>query len=740
MSSRLHSLASDPTDDAFIKLVSLIDDGREECNINAIDEKSGLRVIEVAAETGSIDTVTYLIENKKVNLDASQRSHNLLYYAAKNKDPGVMTFIAKYIEKFNDETTELHREIVIGAIDEASRRIAENPKKLFEKNIRDEDSLYWIALTKNRKLYNEIIVKNYIEDFADKNKKDDYYRQYINHVINIEAEVSLVEVNHAINCYDKINEKNNTDLISAKRLFVAKGNYYLGEEKKRSPFLGDRQENLSTIFDDTSNIDIAIKYYDFAIKILEQRLEKEPASKEQNDGNDNIHREIQFLSIFKAEVYNQFLKNVYKLAINSKDEKFLAEYTKSYFRFQKKIFTYYDRAISSLIDIQTKMNEDYFLLSSYYNELAMIDIESQQFATGERFLEYAGNYFAKIEDFKDPKDSKDPRAFKDFNIQLENLITQLQATRNELDNSNERVKIKQQELEKQDEKFKQPEHIEQDIQSEEDGDDEFISDKEDDPSFDIENQGQLYKQYQLEPKGSLKDSDGFFYAIADQLKIQGMRFKKLNASDSIAQAEVAEDLRGLTSLHIHDYYDVYHTFFLEEQKNDRFTILERLNAFVKILERPGTDVNHVAILALTRMLNINLVIFEQSVKSTYKRENAVGTLSIYKNSDGNYFALAPVNNDNTQLTPFDRIEIEIALDPTIVVDTLKFEPEVFLVSDKDSSKKRKWEKFSASDKNMITEGIKEFYTSLTDFGYFAHPNPKKKKIEIVVVENPSPQP
>ncbi len=144
VANRLHKAAASKT--GFETVRKLITEGAD---IEAPHTKYQAKPIAFAAQTGSLDTLKFLIETAKASLDASQCEHNILHWAKENT-PDVWEYLVcpehKLIEQFKDGTTYLHCAALQGDIDKMEILLTENPGSIGDTDIHGNNVLDCAAL------------------------------------------------------------------------------------------------------------------------------------------------------------------------------------------------------------------------------------------------------------------------------------------------------------------------------------------------------------------------------------------------------------------------------------------------------------------------------------------------------------------------------------------------------------------------------------------------------------------
>lgn len=158
MPNELHSAASDKN--GFEEVKRLVN--KDPSIINEKHTIHGTTAIEFAAQSGSLETLQYLLQ-QGATITADDKTENLLYWASDNKDPEVIHYIAnpdnKIIEQFEDGTTYFHAALVTGKMDEVKQQIEQNNSLLFSKNNKSQFSSHWALLSKHEELIGYVFDK-----------------------------------------------------------------------------------------------------------------------------------------------------------------------------------------------------------------------------------------------------------------------------------------------------------------------------------------------------------------------------------------------------------------------------------------------------------------------------------------------------------------------------------------------------------------------------------------------------
>lgn len=173
MNNRLHNAAADKN--GFALVTEIIE--QDKTSVNLRHTEFGTRPAAFAAQSGSVETLQYLIKNDAI-LDASgPNEKNLLEWALQNTQEMIEYIAAPenhFIEKFQDGTTAFHAAIAAGRIDEVKKALEENPSLLFEENDKGLSPLDWVFLAERYEIGDSLI--NHIGYFllSEDHDNEDY--------------------------------------------------------------------------------------------------------------------------------------------------------------------------------------------------------------------------------------------------------------------------------------------------------------------------------------------------------------------------------------------------------------------------------------------------------------------------------------------------------------------------------------------------------------------------------------
>lgn len=119
--------------------------------INQKHSESQMTAIEYAAQSGSIETVQYLLQ-KGANIDASDGRENIFYWASFNT-ADVMQYLTnpenQILEKLKDKTTYFHALILEGNEEQVITELVEIPELITQANNKGQTAIFWAYLYKN---------------------------------------------------------------------------------------------------------------------------------------------------------------------------------------------------------------------------------------------------------------------------------------------------------------------------------------------------------------------------------------------------------------------------------------------------------------------------------------------------------------------------------------------------------------------------------------------------------------
>lgn len=191
-------------------------------NINERHTITSNRPVDYAAQSGSLETLEFLIEEAKVDLNASNRRFNLLFWAQQNNSE-VLEYVINpenhIIEQFGDGTTRLHVAALTGQINEIHNLLRLKPSRIRECDTRGNTALYWAALADSPTTINALTSHPAFIHLKNTSKFDPMFRGHIDRFlvtlslhdekttssnrIKIEKEI--------IRCLEQIRHKNRID-------------------------------------------------------------------------------------------------------------------------------------------------------------------------------------------------------------------------------------------------------------------------------------------------------------------------------------------------------------------------------------------------------------------------------------------------------------------------------------------------------------------------------------------------
>ena len=177
MQNKLHDLVANPDTniDVIKKLIQA-----EKIDINSEHTIHGTRPICFAAQSGSLATLQYLIEEEKADLNATDDKHNLLYWAQSNPFSEVLDYVSdpknKLIEKFNDGTNHLHAAVIKADIPRIDELLSTQPELIQAQNKQGETALFLAALGGTQTLVQAITQHPSFTRLDDVEKFDSLYR------------------------------------------------------------------------------------------------------------------------------------------------------------------------------------------------------------------------------------------------------------------------------------------------------------------------------------------------------------------------------------------------------------------------------------------------------------------------------------------------------------------------------------------------------------------------------------
>lgn len=228
-----------------------------------------------AAQQGSLETLRYLIEEKKVSLDASDSAHNLLFWAKQNKnDPRVLSYVLdprnELYKQFNDGTNEMHFAIMRGDVHGVLDIISKNPELIFALDNKGENALYYAGLLGDKKLQDVIESHEILQKNITENKLDSLYRGML--AREDDERKTLTDRTQRIQkCHDIIEHFNKIVMIDEEDYFYLIGAYTsLGVISHTDALKEDITEQ-----EKKSHLDEANKYFAIVFKLHAEREKRE---------------------------------------------------------------------------------------------------------------------------------------------------------------------------------------------------------------------------------------------------------------------------------------------------------------------------------------------------------------------------------------------------------------------------------------------------------------------------------
>lgn len=158
MPTKLHTAAAQKS--GFNQVKQLLEE--KPSRLHALHTQYQTQAIEFAAQSGSVQTLEYLIA-QGAELDASNKyKKNLMHWAVDNS-PEMIEYIAnpnnKIIEKFNDGTTYFHAAIVAGRLREVMDNLNDDPTLAYSSNQKKQSALYWSIISEQPEI-TAVLIKN----------------------------------------------------------------------------------------------------------------------------------------------------------------------------------------------------------------------------------------------------------------------------------------------------------------------------------------------------------------------------------------------------------------------------------------------------------------------------------------------------------------------------------------------------------------------------------------------------
>jgi hypothetical protein len=258
MQSRFDKFCEDialPTYDAGKAEEFFSTDMEEKFDVNARHIKTGLRPIEIIAQSGSVSTFIFLIEkqNASVKVDINRPTGNLMELASRStSDKDIKQYINanRLWNQFEDGTIELHAMACVGNTSFVNQALEKNIDVLGHQNLRHQNVLYWAFLSRDSELL-ELTLRfadTYIIALFKANNYAKIHEQYTCLAVSLVARDRLEDACEsyvqALRAYKKIppqseieiqssaagnnREKVNTDTVNSLRRAIADTNNKLG--------------------------------------------------------------------------------------------------------------------------------------------------------------------------------------------------------------------------------------------------------------------------------------------------------------------------------------------------------------------------------------------------------------------------------------------------------------------------------------------------------------------------------
>lgn len=213
--AKIHVAAADPTN-GYLKVKHLLE--VEKVDIDEVNPQNGSRAIHFALQSGSLETIRYLIE-AGASMECSESSQNPLFFAGQNCNPGVFEYMTSYCEtnlhKFNDGTTQLHAAVLLGDMERTKALVTEEPSQ--------------IAVCNNSKVCPFDMALDYgyqslfyaMTNSVPLDGWDEMYRSSATDALkkaknslreNKKLYLPIIHCKESLRCFDLIKEKTSTDL------------------------------------------------------------------------------------------------------------------------------------------------------------------------------------------------------------------------------------------------------------------------------------------------------------------------------------------------------------------------------------------------------------------------------------------------------------------------------------------------------------------------------------------------
>lgn len=155
----LYSAAADPSEQGIVRVRRCVEEAHTD--VNVVSREHRLSLLAIAAQSGTRETVEYLIA-KGASLDASETDENVLYWAIQNtQHPEVLAYLTHpendLIKKLNDQTTDLHAAAATGDLARVTRILKKNKNRLLEASDRYETAFHWASRGKHEVVFGHLI-------------------------------------------------------------------------------------------------------------------------------------------------------------------------------------------------------------------------------------------------------------------------------------------------------------------------------------------------------------------------------------------------------------------------------------------------------------------------------------------------------------------------------------------------------------------------------------------------------